>query len=148
MSFGQPPGGGGLGPGTHPPGGFGPPGGGPPSFGSPPGGFGAGWGPPDGAARPPGNELDPLAIVSTVIGIFSLITCACCGLLGIPISIAATICGGISIHRQNNEPDRFSSSSKPLAIIGIVLGALTLVLSIVAALAGFGLQLIEQANRL
>jgi len=54
----------------------------------------------------------------------------------------------ISIHRQNNEPDRFSSSSKPLAIIGIVLGALTLVLSIVAALAGFGLQLIEQANRL
>lgn len=106
-----------------------------------------GWGPPDGAARPPGNEVDPLAIVAITLGIFSFITCTCCGVFGLPISVGAAVCGGISLSRQSSEPDRFGSSSKPLAISGIVLGVLTVVLSILAAVAGFGLQALEQAGR-
>lgn len=73
---------------------------------------------------------DPLAIVSIVLGMLSLITCACCGIFGLPIPIAAAICGGTSLSRQRNDPDRFSEASKPMAIAGLVLGAILLLISI------------------
>jgi hypothetical protein len=93
-----------------------------------------------------GPQVDPLAIVATVLGVLSLITCVCCGIFGIPLPIAAAICGGISLSRQRNDPDRFSSSSKPLAIVGLVIGIISLILTVVSLIIGVGGQLLQNAN--
>ncbi len=120
---GAPPGGGGYGlpPGPPPGGGFSPPG-----WNAPPGGYGAGLPPgvsPGSAyGGPPGAAQDQLAIVSLVLGLFSLFMVFCCGPLSIVLGISAVTFGLVSISRIGKEPMRYTG--KPLAIAGIVLGAL------------------------
>jgi hypothetical protein len=91
-------------------------------------------------------QSDPLAIASTVLGGMSLLMCFCCGVLGSPVPIAAIVCGAMSLSRQSKEPDRFSATSKPLAVTGIALGAISLVLMAVALALGMGARVLEALN--
>jgi hypothetical protein len=146
ISFGQPPegGGGGFGPpgGAPPGGGFGPPPGGDP-FGQPPAGgalppAGGGFGPAPGAPGPGAPAIDPVAIAAAALGVVSLITCFCCGIFGVPIPLLAAGAGAFSLIRQKNEPEKFGGPSKILAIVGIAVGALSLIMMIVGLIIGFG----------
>ncbi len=134
---------GGAPPGGGPPGGWGggPAGGGPPGP-PPPGGFTPPPGPIGGYATglPPGTSMphgglstggggsggqnDPLAIVALALGLFGFVFNCCCGPVSIVMGIAAVIFGIVSLANIGKEPHRFSTSSKPMAIVGIVLGAL------------------------
>jgi Na+/H+ antiporter NhaD/arsenite permease-like protein len=74
---------------------------------------------------PPQPEGSPvLAIISLVCGIVGIITSCCCGLLGLPIPLAALICGGIALAQPN-------SQGKGMAIGGVILGVLGFVVAIV-----------------
>ncbi len=65
-----------------------------------------------------------LAIISLVCGIVGIITSCCCGLFGLPIPLAAIICGGIALSQPN-------AQGKGMAIGGVVLGVLAFVLAII-----------------
>ena len=118
--------------GAPPPGAPPPPGGGgfnPPGWNAPPGGYGVGL-PPGVSANagyggPPGQTQDQFAVVSLVLGIFGLLLVFCCGPLSIVLGIAAVTFGLVSLSRIAKEPERYSG--KPLAIAGIVIGALAAV---------------------
>ncbi len=118
---------GGAPPGGAPPPGA-PPGGGftPPGWNAPPGGYGVGLppgvSPSAGYGGPPGAAQDQLAIVSLLLGVFSLLLMFCCGPLSIVLGIAAVTFGLVSISRINKEPMRYRG--KGTAIAGVVVGAL------------------------
>lgn len=101
-------------------------------------------------------QIEPLAIVSLVLGIMSWI-CSCCGgmILGglvvviMPLSIGGLACGIVSQRRIKAEPEFYDG--QPIAIIGIILNlALTLLLMLmgllmVLAIVGvIGFPLIDQ----
>ncbi len=111
-----------------PPPGYGPPGGGqPPGYGAPPGppGYGPPPGPPGpggyGPPPPTGPTMDPVAIVSLVVGILSIPLHFCC-YLGWPVGFVAIVCGVVSLVRINGAKDRLTG--KGLAIGGIVVSLL------------------------
>lgn len=132
----QPPGGGGYG--QQPPQGGG-------GWGAPPGG-GGGFPPPQqmgpGAAGG-GQKMEVLAIVSLVAGIVSLITCFCCGIFAVPVPIAAIVTGVLGLKKVNNDP---SLGGKPLAMVGIALGAVSLVLMILMMILWGGGQAMQYIN--
>jgi hypothetical protein len=66
---------------------------------------------------PPSNNL---ATAAMVLGIVSLPMSLCCGILAIPLSIAALITGFLGLHPPG----------KGQALAGIICGALALVLTI------------------
>lgn len=161
---GGPPGYGGP-PGGGPPGYGGPPGGGPPGYGGPPGappGYGGpppgGYGPPPGGfggapqfgppgfgpggfAPPPaapGGPNEPLAIISLVLGLVSLPGGCCCSLLILPIAIGGGVTGIIALQKANANP-YVSSSTKPMAIVGIVCAGLSLFLAVGRVVLGLGM---------
>jgi len=68
----------------------------------------------------PSTELDPWAVASLVLGVVGLF---CCQFLGIP----AVICGHIGLKAANE--GRCSSSSKGLAIAGLITGYITLLIA-------------------
>lgn len=72
----------------------------------------------------------------------------CCGIFGIPLPIAAAVCGGISLARLSKEPDRFNPTSKVLAIVGIALGGIVIVLSILALVLGMSSHFLQMAQQL
>ena len=80
--------------------------------------------------QPQGNPT--LAIISLVCGVLGIVTTCCCGLFGLPIPIAAIICGGIAMAQPN-------AQGKGMAIAGIALGVLCLI-------AGIGLLILVIAN--
>jgi Na+/proline symporter len=90
-------------------------------------------------------QNDPLALASIGVGVFSLITCFCCGLFGLPFPIAAVVLGVLSMNRINKEPDRYTG--KNLAIAGIAVGAVSLVLTIVMIFVGVGANLMQNLPR-
>ncbi len=77
------------------------------------------------ASPPPAGDKKGLAIASLVVGVLNL-----CGWLlpicGLPLGIVAVILGVLGIK----------SSQRTLAIVGIVLGGLTILLAIINAIAG------------
>jgi len=72
---------------------------------------------------------------------FSLITCVCCGLFGIPFPLLAVALGGFSLMRQSKEPDKFGG--KPFAIAGIAIGGVSLVFTIILVVLGVGGQVMQ-----
>jgi hypothetical protein len=73
----------------------------------------------------------PNATVSLVFGIFSIVTCICYGIIGLPLGIAAFVLGNkaIKINRENPEEYKGSghaSAGKVLGIVGIILNLLFL----------------------
>lgn len=75
----------------------------------------------------------PNATVSLVLGIFSLLTCICYGVLGLPLGIAAFILGNKALKVYQNNPENYASSGnasagKILGIIGIILNLIFILL--------------------
>lgn len=80
-------------------------------------------------AEATGPSMDPLAIVSLVVGVLGIpVTCCCCQLFGFVAGILALGLGGFSMKRINDEPEKYSG--KGLAIAGMVLGGLLLLLAV------------------
>lgn len=73
-----------------------------------------------------------LPTVSLVLGIFSLIFVCCYG--GLWLGIPAAIVGFLGMRNADNDPARYGG--RGLAIAGLVLGLVTLVISIVMILLG------------
>jgi hypothetical protein len=84
----------------------------------------------------------PNSTVSLVLGIFSLVTCICYGVLGLPLGIAALILGNKALKVYRENPENYSgsgnaSAGKILGIIGIILNLL-FILVIVWAITKIG----------
>ena len=79
-------------------------------------------------AVPEQQESKTLSIVSMVLGIVSLLGGCCCGLLGLPCSIAAIVTGIIA--KVKNKP------GAGFAIAGIITGAVGIIVAIVSVILG------------
>ncbi len=133
------------------PGGFKPPG--PPAptkaqdpkqYPEPPGGF--------GLNLPPGVSTDvyqeqqmrvdgsggsnSYAIMSLIFGILALVLNFCCGLFGLVFGLASIGTGIVALNSQN-----VRSGDRTMAIIGIALGALSMLLWVVLLILGFGMSM-------
>ena len=73
-----------------------------------------------------------LAVISLVLGILSLPMACCCGLFSLPVSLGATITGGIAMKNPEG---------KGMAVTGLILGILGIILCIVALAIGVGMNL-------
>lgn len=76
------------------------------------------------------------------MGVFSLITCFCCGAFGIPFPLIALGLGAFSLVRQNKEPEKYGG--KPFAIAGVAIGVISLILTIVMLVIGVGANVMQR----
>jgi hypothetical protein len=77
----------------------------------------------------------PNAIISLILGIFSIVTCICYGIIGLPLGIAAFVLGNkaLKVNRENQEEFKGSgnaSAGKILGIVGIILNLIFLLVII------------------
>ena len=68
----------------------------------------------------------PNATTSLVLGIISIITCCCYGIIGLPLGIAAFITGKKAIKLNEEHPEEYegvgnAKTGKILGIVGIIL---------------------------
>lgn len=68
----------------------------------------------------------PNSTTSLVLGICSIVTCCCYGIIGLPLGIIALILGNKAVKLNNNNPDEYegvnnAKTGKILGIIGIIL---------------------------
>ncbi|WP_431783318.1 DUF4190 domain-containing protein [Streptomyces chumphonensis] len=120
-------------PGT-PPGYGGPGGGGPPGYGGP-GGYGApgGYGGPEGYGGPPRSPRNGFGIAALVLGIVGvLLFWTVVG--GLLLGLLAVIFGILHMRRKKS-----GEAAGPMGVIGLVLGALGLVGSVIILIAGVSL---------
>ena len=71
----------------------------------------------------------PNATTSLVLGILSLVTCICYGVIGLPLGIIAVVLGNKAIKEFNENPENYesagnASAGKIMGIIGIILNTL------------------------
>ena len=105
----------------------------PPGFNPPPYGYGA---PPPapmgpmGPVYPNAPRTHGLAIASMVCGILAIVPGCCCGLFGIPLSIAALIMGIISISQINASAGQLGG--KGMALAGTICGGVAVAMDIAA----------------
>jgi uncharacterized protein DUF4190 len=81
------------------------------------------WRPPPPPPRPVKQQSQGLAIAALVTGLLGLVF----GCFGPLPGVAAVVLGWMALSQIKRMPDPGSSSSKPMAIIGIVTGGLTIV---------------------
>ncbi len=84
---------------------------------------------------PPRRRRDAgtgLALASLFMGIFAVFPGCCCGLLSVPLSLAAIVTGSIALRNPNG---------KPMAIIGIILGGCMIGFTILGLVFNFGIGL-------
>jgi len=79
------------------------------------------WQPPPPPARPAGQQSQTLAVASMVTGILGLVM----GCLGPLPGIAAVVLGWMALSQIKKSP--YTTGGKPMAIIGLVTGSLTIV---------------------
>jgi hypothetical protein len=77
------------------------------------------WQPPPPPPRPVKQQSQGLAVASMITGILGLVL----GCFGPLPGIAALVLGGMALSQIKKSPE--TTSGKPLAIVGIVTGALT-----------------------
>jgi hypothetical protein len=70
----------------------------------------------------------PNATVALVLGICSIVTCCCYGVIGLPLGIVAFILGNKAVKLNNQNPDEYegvknANAGKVLGIVGIILNA-------------------------
>jgi hypothetical protein len=107
----------------------------PQGYGNPyqaPGGFGPQFAPPP--QQPPSPAL---GIASLVCGIASIFFSCCCGLISVPLGLAAIGLGGFALTKSDGP-------GKVMAICGIVCGILALGLFVVSLVIALNPQWIEQ----
>lgn len=85
-----------------------------------------------------GNQQEPLAIVSLVIGVVSIPLWGCCGPASLAASVIGLIFGFVSLGRFSREPERYTG--KPLAIAGLVINALVTLVNVVLMIFFFGMM--------
>ncbi|WP_237275892.1 CCC motif membrane protein [Tenacibaculum ovolyticum] len=83
----------------------------------------------------------PNATIALVIGICSIITCCCYGVIGLPLGITALILGNKAIKLNNENPNEYegvnnATTGKILGIIGIIFNLVVITVII------YGLSLI------
>jgi len=71
----------------------------------------------------------PNATTSLVLGILSLVTCICYGIIGLPLGIIALILGNRATKQYNRNPENYNSVGNATAgritgIIGIILNTI------------------------
>ena len=71
----------------------------------------------------------PNATTSLVLGILSLVTCICYGIIGLPLGIIALVLGNKAIKEYNLNPENYKNVSnatggKITGIIGIILNSI------------------------
>jgi len=79
----------------------------------------------------------PNATTSLVLGIISIVTCCCYGIIGLPLGIAAVVLANKAKKIYLEAPESYNGSSnantgKILGIIGIILNAIYLIVIIIA----------------
>ena len=79
----------------------------------------------------------PNATTSLILGITSIITCCCYGIIGLPLAIVAIVLSNKAKKIYLEAPENFSgysnaSTGKVLGIIGIILNAIYLIVILIA----------------
>jgi SNF family Na+-dependent transporter len=77
----------------------------------------------------------PNATTSLVLGILSLVTCICYGVIGLPLGIIAFILGNKATKEFNENPENYdsvgnASAGKIMGIIGILLNTIYILIII------------------
>lgn len=77
------------------------------------------------------NQKLPNSTAALVLGILSIVTCCCYGILGLPLGIIAVVLGNKALKLDDLNPGEYTGRSnantgKILGIIGIVLNLLAL----------------------
>ncbi|WP_396190803.1 CCC motif membrane protein [Flavobacterium sp.] len=93
------------------------------------------------------NQKLPNATAVLVLGIISIITCCCYGILGLILAIVALVLANKDMALYRQSPEKFSNYSnlnvgRILAIIGLVINILSLVYFI-WAISYFGLETLQ-----
>jgi len=75
------------------------------------------------------NQKLPNSTAALVLGILSVVTCCCYGLLGLPLGIIAVVLGNKALKLDNLNPGEYTgrsnaSTGKILGIVGIILNIL------------------------
>ena len=96
--------------------------------------------PPPGAMDGSGQK-NPLAIASLSTGIFALIFSCCCGLFALPLSAAAIITGFLA--KKQIAESGGTDQSRQFALIGMILGAVAMVLSVIFIIFGAMINLAQ-----
>ena len=89
----------------------------------------------------------PNATISLVLGIFSVITCICYGIIGLPLGITAFVLGNKALKIHSESPENYkgsgnASAGKILGIVGIILN-LIFILVIVWVISKIGWENIQ-----
>lgn len=68
----------------------------------------------------------PNSTAALVLGILSVVTCCCYGVIGLPLGIVALVLGNKAMKTYNEQPENYkgegnAKAGKVLGIIGIVL---------------------------
>jgi beta-lactamase regulating signal transducer with metallopeptidase domain len=93
------------------------------------------------------NQKLPNATAVLVLGIISIITCCCYGILGLILAIVALVLANKDMALYRQSPEKFSNYSnlnvgRILAIIGLVINVLSLVYFI-WAISYFGMEALQ-----
>jgi hypothetical protein len=99
-------------------------------------------GPMGPMGMPPRNH--GLAVASMVCGILAIVPGCCCGLFGIPLSIAALVMGLISIGQINGSAGQLGG--KGMAIAGTVCGGVGITLNIVGVIFNVTSEVMKHAH--
>ena len=94
----------------------------------------------------------PNAILSLVLGILSVVTCICYGIIGLPLGIIAFVLGNKALKVYHENPEEYKGSGnanagKVLGIVGIILN-LIFILVIVWAISKIGLENLQDPELL
>lgn len=73
----------------------------------------------------------PNATTSLVLGIFSILTCICYGVIGLPLGIVAFVLGNKALKEFKEAPENYkgsgnASAGKILGIVGIIVNLIFL----------------------
>ena len=91
------------------------------------------YGAPPGAPQSAG----PLAIISLVLGIVSIVGACCCHLFSLPFGIGACVCGFIAMNQANAG----TAGGKGLAVAGLICGGVSIVLAIIIFILAMALKM-------
>lgn len=98
------------------------------------------------------NQKLPNATTSLILGILSIISSCCYGIIGLPLGIIAIVLGNKAIKIDKANPNEYAGRSnantgKILGIIGVILSVLVII-TIVGVIAYFGIETLQNPELL
>lgn len=85
-----------------------------------------------------GGGSNSYAVMSLVFGILAIVLNFCCGVFGLVFGLASIGTGVVALNSKE-----VRSGDRSMAIIGIVLGALSMLIWVVLLIFGFGMSLLS-----